>query len=124
MRVMEVLNEHGKTLKGSKILIAGLAYKPNVDDDRESPSYHLMEKLEAHGAVVAYNDPYVPMIRDKREYPEYTGRKSVPLSGEYDLILIATGHDEYKNVDFTSFGTLIVDTRNVVQKKNAKVYQA
>ena len=124
LRVMEVLNEHGKTLKGAKILIAGLAYKPNVDDDRESPSYHLMEKLEAHGAVVAYNDPFVPMIRDKREYPEYTGRKSVPLSGEYDLILIATGHDEYKKVDFTSFGTLVVDTRNVVRNKNAKVYQA
>ena len=124
LRVMEVLNEHGKTLKGAKILIAGLAYKPNVDDDRESPSYHLMEKLEAHGAVVAYNDPFVPMIRDKREYPEYTGRKSVPLSGDFDLILIATGHDEYKKVDFTSFGTLVVDTRNVVQNKNAKVYQA
>lgn len=124
LRVMEVLNEHGKTLKGAKILIAGLAYKPNVDDDRESPSYHLMEKLEAHGAIVAYNDPFVPMIRDKREYPEYTGRKSVPLSGDFDLILIATGHDEYKKVDFTSFGTLVVDTRNVVRNKNAKVYQA
>jgi UDP-N-acetyl-D-glucosamine dehydrogenase len=124
LRVMEVLNEHDKTLKGAKILIAGLAYKPNVDDDRESPSYHLMEKLEAHGAVVAYNDPYVPVIRPSREFARYAGRPSVPLSGEYDLILIATAHDSYKAIDFTSFNTLIVDTRHVVLGKHPMVYQA
>ena len=124
LRVMEVLNEHDKTLKGAKILIAGLAYKPNVDDDRESPSYHLMEKLEAHGAVVAYNDPYVPVIRPSREFARYTGRPSVPLSGDYDLILITTAHDSYKAIDFTSFHTLIVDTRHVVLGKHPMVYQA
>lgn len=123
-RVMEVLNEHGKTLKSAKILIAGLAYKPNVDDDRESPSYHLMEKLEARGAIVSYNDPYVPVIRPSREFSKYAGRKSKPLESGYDLILIATGHDEYQKVDFTALKTLIVDTRHVVRVKHPLVFQA
>jgi UDP-N-acetyl-D-glucosamine dehydrogenase len=123
-RVMEVLNEHGKTLKGAKILIAGLAYKPNVDDDRESPSYHLMEKLEAHGALVSYNDPYVPVIRPSREFSRYAGKPSQPLAKGYDLILIATAHDEYRAVDFPSFGSLVVDTRHVVKDAHALVYQA
>ncbi len=124
LRVMEVLNEHRKTLKGAKILIAGLAYKPNVDDDRESPSYHLMEKLEAHGAVVAYNDPHVPVIRPSREFSHYAGMASVPLSGDHDLILISTAHDEYKKIDFTAFKTLIVDTRHIVRQKHPLVFQA
>lgn len=113
-RVMEVLNEHGKPLKSSRILILGLAYKPNVDDDRESPSYHLIEKLEKKGAVVSYNDPHVPVIRPTREWSKYVGRKSVDVSGNFDLILIATAHDKYKKMDFGGLGVPIVDTRNVV----------
>ena len=62
-RAMEVLNEHGKPVKGARILLLGLAYKPNVDDERESPSYRLMEKLESFGADVSYNDPFIPTIR-------------------------------------------------------------
>ncbi len=124
MRVMEVLNEHGKPLKGAKVLIAGLAYKPNVDDDRESPSYHLMEKLEAHGAIVSYNDPYIPVIRPSREFSHFAGRPSKPLENGYDLILIATGHDEYRKVDFPALKTLIVDTRHVVLEKHPLVFQA
>ena len=61
-KVMLALNDHGKTVKGAKILICGLAYKANVNDDRESPSYRLMEKLEEIGAIVDYNDPYIPII--------------------------------------------------------------
>jgi len=123
-RVMEVLNGLGKPLKGSKVLILGLAYKPNVDDDRESPSYHLMEKLEERGAVVSYNDPYVPVIRPSREFSRYAGRKSVEISGAYDLILIATAHDEYKKMDLTSYNVPIVDTRNVVPGRDSRVHRA
>ncbi len=123
-RVMEVLNEKGKALRGAKILIAGLAYKPNVDDDRESPSYHLMEKLEHHGAVVSYNDPYIPVIRPSREFARFAGRKSMPLAKGYDLILISTAHDEYRTADFLSLDTVIVDTRNVVKKRHPLVFQA
>jgi UDP-N-acetyl-D-glucosamine dehydrogenase len=123
-RVMEALNESGKPLKGAKILMLGLAYKANVDDDRESPSYHLMEKLEEKGGVVSYNDPYIPVIKHTREFPKFAGRKSAEISNAYDLILVATAHDEYKKVDFDRFNVPIVDTRNVVSRKSGHVYKA
>ena len=124
MRVMEVLNGLGKPLKGAKILILGLAYKANVDDDRESPSYHLMQKLEEKGATVSYNDPYIPVIRPSREFANYAGRKSVPVSAGYDLMLVATPHEEYKKMDLTAYATPIVDTRHVVPDRNGLVFRA
>ncbi len=113
-RVMEVLNEFGKPLKGSRILILGLAYKANVDDDRESPSYFLMEKLEAKGAVVEYNDPFIHVIKPTREHPQFVGKKSVEITGGYDLILISTAHDVYRKIDFVLLNTPVVDTRNLL----------
>jgi UDP-N-acetyl-D-glucosamine dehydrogenase len=123
-RAMEVLNDEGKALRGSKVLILGLAYKANVDDDRESPSYRLMELLEHKGAEVHYNDPYVPVIRPSREYPHYAGRKSQEISDDYDLLLVATPHDEYREMDFSGLKTPILDTRNVVAANGRKVYKA
>ena len=117
-RVADALNEVGKSIKGSRILILGLAYKPNVDDDRESPSYVLMEKLEAKGAKVDYNDPYVPEIKLTREHPEFAGRKSVGITDDFDCILLATNHAAYKDLDFSGFACPLVDTRNLV--KDAK----
>ena len=74
----------------------GLAYKPNVDDERESPSYVLMEMLKERGAKVAYYDPYVPVIRPTREHAHWAGTKSVAWDQEtiagFDLVLIATNH--------------------------------
>src|SRR4030095_4537346 len=75
--VADALNNQCKAIKGSKILILGLAYKPNVDDERESPSNVLMNLLAERGAEVAYYDPYVPVIKATREHPQFTGRKSV-----------------------------------------------
>lgn len=123
-RIMEVLNEMGKALKGAHILMLGLAYKANVDDDRESPSYHLMEKLEAKGAKVSYNDPYIPVIRPSREFARYAGRKSTEIAKGYDLFLIATPHEEYKKMDLVGFNVPIVDTRNVVTGSHRLVFKA
>jgi UDP-N-acetyl-D-glucosamine dehydrogenase len=123
-RVMEALNHHGKSVKGSKILMLGLAYKADVDDDRESPSYHLMDKLEDMGAVVSYNDPFVPVIRPSREWSKFAGRKSVEINSTYDLVLIATAHSDYKKIDFSSYNIPVVDTRNVVNKKSSMIYGA
>ncbi len=123
-RVMEALNEVGKPLKGAKILMLGLAYKANVDDDRESPSYHLMEKLEEKGATVSYNDPFIPAIRLTREFPKFVGRKSVELSNNFDLILVATAHDEYKKIDFSKITIPIVDSRNLVPGRSALLFKA
>jgi UDP-N-acetyl-D-glucosamine dehydrogenase len=123
-KVAEALNNIGKPVKGSKILMLGLAYKANVDDDRESPSYRLMEKLEEMGATVSYNDPYIPAIRMTREYAKFAGRKSVEITKGFDILLIATAHDEYKKIDLLSFGIPIVDTRHVMEGKHPLVHRA
>jgi UDP-N-acetyl-D-glucosamine dehydrogenase len=123
-RCMEALNDIGKPMKGSRVLILGLAYKANVDDLRESPSFHLMEKLEARGAAVQYNDPYIPVIPPTREHSAFKGRKSQEITNDYDLLLLATGHDAYKSFDFANITAPIVDTRNVVKRSGGPVIKA
>ena len=111
----EALNNEGKSIKGSKILILGLAYKANVDDDRESPTYKLIEKFEALDAQVFYHDPFVPVIPMTREHAKYAGRKSEPeITDTFDLIVLSTGHDAYKTHDFSKYGMPLVDTRNAI----------
>jgi UDP-N-acetyl-D-glucosamine dehydrogenase len=118
-KVSDTLNNQGKALKGSTILILGLAYKANVDDCRESPTFVLMEKLQAKGTLVDYHDPFVPVIPETREHPHLTGKKSVRINDSYDLILLATDHDEYKDFDFSYYDCPIVDTRNcLIQRPN------
>lgn len=116
--VADALNDRQKAIKGSKVLVLGLAYKPNVDDERESPSYVLMEKLQARGAEVAYHDPYVPVIRLTREHAHWTGTKSVAWSREmiasYDLVLISTNHACVDYQQLAEWSPCIVDTRNAM----------
>ena len=117
-RVADALNERQKAVNGSNILVLGLAYKPNVDDERESPSYVLMEKLQARGAKVAYYDPYVPVIRPTREHAHWTGTKSVEWSREtiigFDLVLISTNHASVNYQELADWSPCIVDTRNAM----------
>ncbi|HVV01367.1 MAG TPA: nucleotide sugar dehydrogenase [Verrucomicrobiae bacterium] len=117
-KVSEALNEKQKAVKGSSILVLGLAYKPNVDDERESPSYVLMEKLTAKGARVAYYDPYVPVIRPTREHARWAGTKSVDWNQKtiagYDLVLIATNHASVNYQQLADWAPVIVDTRNAM----------
>ncbi len=113
-RVSEALNQTGKAVKGSTILILGLAYKADVDDDRESPSYMLIEKLEALGAKVIYHDPHIPVIRPTREHAKLAGRKSAPIDAPADLVLLATAHRRFRDQDFSRLTVPLVDTRNCV----------
>ena len=111
----EALNQQRKSVNGSRILILGLAYKADVDDDRESPTYTLIEKFESFGAKVFYHDPHVPVVPMTREHAAYAGRTSVEtISNDYDLIVLATGHMAYKSFDFSQFTAPMVDTRNAV----------
>lgn len=113
-RVADALNEHGKPLKGSRILVLGLAYKKDVDDVRESPSVLLIEMLRARGARVDYNDPYIPRTHRQREHDlRMTSRKLSPemLAG-YDCVLIATDHSCYDWEEIVRHAQLVVDTRN------------
>lgn len=128
-RVMEALNEQGKALKGAKVLILGAAYKKNVDDDRESPSYKLMELLTQKGAEVSYNDPHIPTLRPGRKYN--FGLTSTSLTeanlAQADCILIATDHDAYAPAFILQHAQLIVDTRNIISETTAtvgKLYKA
>jgi UDP-N-acetyl-D-glucosamine dehydrogenase len=122
--VVGALNDQGKAVNGSRILILGLAYKANVDDCRESPSFALMENLMSKGARVEYHDSYVPVIPETREHAHLAGKQSVAIEDAYDLILLSTDHAEYKNFDFSGFACPIVDTRNCIVHRPEKYYQA
>ncbi len=121
-RTMLALNQRGKAINGSRILVLGLAYKPDVDDVRESPSFELIEKLRELGAQVDYNDPHVPATHKMRHYN--LEMKSVELSpehlAEYDAVLIATHHKAYNWQQIADHAKLIVDTRNAMREVTGK----
>jgi UDP-N-acetyl-D-glucosamine dehydrogenase len=116
--LVSALNSHEKSVKGSKILLLGVAYKKDVDDLRESPSLKLLELLTARGAVLDYNDPYFPALHKMRHY-DYSNMKSVELSPErlasYDCVLIATDHSSYDYEAIVRNSKLVVDTRNATR---------
>jgi len=117
-RTIEALNWWGKPLKGSKVLVIGLAYKEDVDDERESPSYHLMDLLAKYGAEVSYYDPYIPVIKMTREHPHWAGTKSVEWNEEtvagFDACVIATAHKVINWEELAKWCKIIVDTRNAM----------
>ncbi len=128
-RAMEVLNEEGKALKGARVLVLGAAYKKNVDDMRESPSLKLFEILRDKGAIVDYNDPYIPKLPPTRKY--LYDMASIELTDKnlasYDLVLLSTDHDDYDYQFIYEHSKLIIDTRNAFQKSgldNGKVHKA
>jgi UDP-N-acetyl-D-glucosamine dehydrogenase len=116
-RVGLALNERAKAIKGSRILVLGLAYKPDVDDVRESPSFELIEKLSDLGASVDYNDPHVPATHKMRQHD--LKMESIPLTpkslGQYDCLLISTHHKAYDWQFVADHAKLIVDTRNAMR---------
>ena len=120
-KVAEALNEHKQSMKGSKILVLDLAYKPNVDDLRESPSIVVIELLKEAGARVDYNDPYIPATHRQREHD--LGMKSKSLSARmlstYDCVLICTDHSDYDYIWIVKNSKLVVDTRNACAKVRA-----
>lgn len=117
-RVIDALNARDRAVKGSRILILGLAYKPNVADDRESPSYHLMDHLAHRGAEVAYHDPHVPVIQVSRDHAHWAGVRSVAWDvgtiGGFDAVVIATRHDAVDYRELAVWARCIVDTRNAM----------
>lgn len=119
-RTMEALNERSKSVKGSRILLMGLAYKENVDDMRESPTFDLMDELADLGAEVAYYDPHIPEIIPTREHARWTGTKSVEWTpaniAGFDCILIATNHQVFDLAGLLESAELVVDTRNAIAK--------
>jgi UDP-N-acetyl-D-glucosamine dehydrogenase len=113
-KTMEVLNEHKKSLKGSRVLVLGLAYKKDIDDLRESPSIELIELLRRRGAQVDYNDPYIAKTHKQRQHNlRMTSKKlSARMLAGYDVVLISTDHSDYDYDWIVKNARLVVDTRN------------
>ncbi|HEY6465747.1 MAG TPA: nucleotide sugar dehydrogenase [Candidatus Acidoferrales bacterium] len=117
--IAHALNDRQRSIKGSKILLLGVAYKKDVDDLRESPSLKLLELLTERGAVLDYNDPYFPALFKMRHY-DFSNMRSVELTpeklGGYDCVLIATDHSKYDYDAIVRGSKLVVDTRNATRR--------
>ena len=130
-RVADALNHQQKAVNGSRVLVLGLAYKPDVDDERQSPSYTLIDLLVKRGAEVEYYDPYVPVIKPTREHSHLAGKESVQWNqstiGSFDVVLIATNHSAVNYQELADWARAIVDTRNAmasIRTERAKVWKA
>ena len=130
-RVADALNAKRKSVNGSRILLLGLAYKPNVDDLRESPTFVLLDLLKKLGAEVAYHDPHIPEIPATREHAHWAGTKSVQWAREtisgFDAVVIATAHQSVNYEQLAEWCGCIVDSRNImaqVQVAPEKIWKA
>lgn len=117
-QALKALNAHKKSMNGSKVLVLGLAYKPNVDDMRESPTFKIMDLLQEYGAEVSYYDPYIPEIKPTREHEEWTGTKSVDWDKEtissYDAVVISTDHSDINYQELVEWSDCIIDSRDAL----------
>lgn len=130
-RLADALNSRKRSVRGSRVLVVGLAYKPNVDDLRESPTFKLLDLLKARGAAVAYHDPHIPRVGPTREHAEWKGLRSVKWNrktiGSYDVVLISTAHQAVNFRELAKWARLIVDTRNAmagIRGVRSKVWKA
>jgi UDP-N-acetyl-D-glucosamine dehydrogenase len=115
-RTVRALNRQGKSIKGARVLVLGLSYKADIDDDRESPSFEIIELLRADGADVAYCDPYIPTARPGRAHD--IGLVSVPCTADqfagYDAIVVSTAHAVFRDAALFRSARLVIDTRNLL----------
>jgi UDP-N-acetyl-D-glucosamine dehydrogenase len=128
-KLAEAFNRRGKAIKGSKVLVLGLAYKKDIDDVRESPSIELVELLKEQGAKVDYNDPHVPRTHRMREHD--LKMTSKPLTAKslarYDAVLVATDHSSYNYQFIVDHARLVIDSRNAtvgVRRGRSKIVLA
>lgn len=126
-KTIEALNKKRKSAQGARILILGIAYKEDIDDQRESPALKIISLLQNKGAKVSYNDPYVPQSYGHRDYPGLE-LKSVALTEKmlkkFDAVIIATAHSDYDFEWIAENSSLIVDTRNAIKNKRNNVVKA
>ena len=114
-RLVSALNEHEKSLKGSKVLILGVAYKPDIDDMRESPGLEIIKILSDAGALVSYNDPFIPELWETRRHKSNRRSASLEFIEQYDAVVIVTNHSQYDWEDISSRSQLVIDTRGVTR---------
>jgi len=122
IKIATALNRQQKAISGSKILFFGVAYKPNIDDERESPALKIIDEVAKKGGLVSYHDPYIPNI--KTEYAKYHSIElSKEILNESDCVVITTNHEKF-DIDFILENSkLIVDLRNAIKKPTEKIYK-
>jgi len=125
-KIMDALNHQQQSIRGSRILILGIAYKKNVDDLRESPAIRLMSLLQERGADIAYSDTWIPCLAASGDSPHE--RRSIALTPEsiadFDLLLLTTDHDAFDYEQIRQQARLIVDTRGVYRQPYPNVVRA
>ena len=128
-KTVEALNRHKKSINGSRIMILGMAYKKDIDDERESPGYAVMKLLSEKGAVVVYNDPWIPKLKTTRKYNFQM--ESTPISpavlGEMDAVIVVTDHSDYDFEEIVRYSNVVIDTRNAtkdVKEQREKIFMA
>jgi len=114
-QIASALNNQSKAMKGSKILVLGLAYKRDIDDLRESPSMTILELLRERGATIAYNDPYFPTVGRGRHYDLNMTNTPLDDLGSYDAVVIVTDHSSYDYPAIVEQSQLVIDTRNATK---------
>ncbi|HAR65985.1 MAG TPA: nucleotide sugar dehydrogenase, partial [Lentisphaeria bacterium] len=127
-RTMEGLNDQGKALKGAKVLLIGLAYKKNVDDVRESPTFTLWNELESRGGLIDYYDPFCPEVASTREHGHFAGICSKTLeeikTANYDVAIIATAHDNVDHDELAQYVGVMVDARGACSESIQNLVRA
>ena len=123
-RTIDALNDSNRSVKGSRILLLGLAYKADVDDDRESPSYAIMNGLEKRGATVFFHDPYISVTNPTSIGHTKNAQASRKISADYDVLVLCTAHKEYLTFDFRKLGVPLVDCRGCITNKPTRYYAA
>jgi UDP-N-acetyl-D-glucosamine dehydrogenase len=125
-KTADALNDHGKSIKGSKILMLGIAYKKNIDDPRESPAFELLEMFAEKGAIVSYSDPHIPVCPKmrKHDFELSSLMLNAVMLKEYDCVVLATDHDAFDYDLILKHSKLIIDTRGRYRTTQANVVKS
>ena len=123
IKINSALNRHKKSINGSKILFLGVAYKPDIEDERESPALKIMDEIVKKNGVVIYNDPFIPSVVTN-EGREFTSTDLTNgLLQDVDCVVFTTNHSAFDGEQIAEKANLVVDLRNMVKKATDKVYK-
>lgn len=123
IKISTALNRQKKAINGSKILFLGVAYKPNIDDERESPALEIMDIVERKGGIISYNDPHIPTVKTNGGIRLNSTKLSAEALSQADCVVLTTNHDAFDLEFIQKYAVLIVDLRNMVKKSSEKVYK-
>jgi UDP-N-acetyl-D-glucosamine dehydrogenase len=123
IKIATALNRHKKAVNGSKVLFLGAAYKPNIDDERESPTLEIMDTVAHKGGIVSYNDPYIPNLTTHHGHKYHSVSLSADTLKEADVIVLTTNHSVYDVASIQQNAKMIVDLRNMVPAESLNVYK-